>query len=161
MNHENTSPKPGYLDLHGPALASFGSSLPQFTEDPDIAQVLISYTDLDFMTAQPMRVYFERGANDVDVERVAEQAGIVFDPSAESHAQRVATDGNLRAALIKEGFDAFAGLSVLENQEPFQVVVFDASRAKPVALAKAEEQRAKIESALPKRSKPGPKARTL
>ena len=153
--------KRGYLDLYGPLLAEFGQTLPQFAPRRHVAQLLTGFLRAGPLLAEPVRVFFANGADARDVERVAGAAGIEFDQRAESHALRVARDVELRGAMARAGFDAFADFSALENTEQFQVVVFGASQARPMALALAEEEAGKISAALPGAAAPGPRPRAL
>lgn len=113
--------------MYGPAVRKFGQDLPQFAEDKDTAEALASYSDISEPVTKVV-VTYKKPADNKQVEAAAKLKGLDIDWSERSFAQEVATNTALRDALRTAGFDAYADASVLENTEPFQIVVFDAHR---------------------------------
>lgn len=96
--------------------------VPQLVMSESMAKVIQYYTNA---TGDVHRysVTLQRPCDDNHVRVFGRPFG--FDPEEISPVEFVSKSPGLRMALKAAGFDSFADWSVLENTEPFQIVVFD------------------------------------
>lgn len=114
-------------NAYGPVLKKFGRAVPQFARDQATAQTLRSYYELG-KSVEKVSLSWTKAAKNKHVEAAAKSIGMDVDWTEEAYAQVVASNQKLRKALQAAGFDAYADYSVLENTEPMQFVVFDATQ---------------------------------
>jgi len=98
--------------------------VPQLVMSKSMAQVIQSYSGA---TGDVHRYKFTIHRPCAEEHIRAFGATFGYDPGQDSPAQFVANSPGLRTALKSAGFDCFADWAVLENAEPFQIVVFDPS----------------------------------
>lgn len=135
VNQLFEEPKIVSRKAYGPVLKKFGRAVPQFAADEATAKNLQSYYELG-KTIEKVSLSWTKAAKNKNVEAAAKAAGLNISWDEVSHAQEVASNQKLRKALQTAGFDAYADRSVLENTEPMQFVVFDATQ---VLVAKYKE----------------------
>lgn len=111
-------PKFGPTDIH----------FPQFSDERDAAECLSGYAELG--DVYPVEITINKAAKAEDVEVAVEELGLTKELGDFTPAEILAGNPNVRKALEKKGFDGFADLSILENTEPMQYVVFKKSQVK-------------------------------
>jgi len=100
----------------------FNETVPQLALDPHVAQVIVSYGDVPGALVLAYVATMTNPCKAQDVFDIADLVGM--DTEMYSPAEWVSKSISTRLYLRSQGFDGFYDQSVLENAEPFQVVVF-------------------------------------